>query len=60
MKSVTTTKFRKYLENLPNHIQSRARIAYHLWLENPYHPGLQYKQIHTINPIYAVRISLSY
>ena len=60
MKSVTSTKFRKCLEKLPSRIQTKARSAYHLWLENPYHPGLQYKQIHSIHPIYAVRVSLSY
>ena len=60
MKSVTSTKFRKYLEKLPSHIRTKARGAYHLWLENPYHPSLQYKQIHSSNPIFAVRISLGY
>lgn len=60
MKSVTTSKFRKYLEKLPGHIQAKARNAYHLWLENPHHPGLQFKQIHSTSPIYAVRISLGY
>ena len=60
MKSVTSSRFRKCLENLPSRIQTKARIAYHLWLENPYHPSLQYKQIHSISPIYAVRVSLGY
>ena len=60
MKSVTTNKFRKCLEKLPTRIQAKARSAYHLWLENPNHPSLQYKQIHSMSPIYAVRISLGY
>lgn len=60
MNSVTSTKFRKCLEKLPQRIQTKARSAYHLWLENPYHPSLQYKQIHSISSIYAVRISLGY
>jgi len=60
MKSVTSSKFTKCLEKLPSHIQTKARSAYHIWLENPYHPSLQYKQIHSISPIYAVRVSLGY
>ena len=60
MKSVTTSKFRTCLEKLPNHIQVKARKSYRLWLENPLHPSLQFKQIHSISPIFAVRISLGY
>jgi hypothetical protein len=60
MKSVTTSKFRGYLEKLPEHIQVKARKTYRLWLVNPLHPSLQFKQIHSISPIYAVRISLGY
>ena len=60
MKSVTTSKFRTCLEKLPDHIQVKARKSYRQWLENPYHPSLQYKQIHSISPIYVVRVSLGY
>ena len=60
MKSVTSSKFTKCLEKLLRRIQIKARSAYHLWLENPYHPSLQYKQIHSISPICAVRVSLGY
>lgn len=60
MKSVTSTKFRKCLDKLPRRIQTKARSAYQQWLENPYHTSLQYKQVHSISPIYAVRVSLGY
>ena len=60
MKSVTTSKFRACLEKLPDHIQVKARKSYRLWLANPLHPSLQVKQIHSISPIFAVRISLGY
>ncbi len=60
MKSVTTSKFRACLEKLPDHIRVKARKSYSLWLENPLHPSLQFKQIHSISPIYSVRISLGY
>lgn len=60
MKSVTTSKFRACLEKLPDHIQIKARKSYRLWLTNSLHPSLQFKQIHSTSPIYAVRISLGY
>lgn len=60
MRSVTTSKFRACLEKLPDHIQDKARKSYRMWLENPLHPSLQFKQIHNISPIFAVRISLGY
>ena len=60
MKSVTTSKFRACLEKLPDHIQVKARKSYRQWLENRFHPSLQFKQIHTTSPIFAVRISMGY
>ena len=51
MKSVTTSKFRACLEKLPDHIQVKARKSYRLWLANPLHPSLQFKQIHSISPM---------
>jgi hypothetical protein len=38
-------------------VQSAALEAYGLWRQNPWHPSLQFKQIHT-RPIYSVRIGL--
>ena len=60
MRSVTTARFRKAFEKLPPDIQQRARQAYNLWKENPYHPGLHFKQIHQTQLIFSVRVSLSY
>jgi hypothetical protein len=36
--------------------ESEARSAYHLWLDNPHHPSLQFKQIHSTGPINSVMI----
>ena len=60
MKSVTTDRFRKAFARLPKSIQERARLSYHLWKLNNNHPGLHFKQIHTQQPIYSVRVGLSY
>jgi hypothetical protein len=60
MNSVTTEKFRNAYGNLPEHIQARARKAYTAWKKDSNHPALQFKQIHTIKPIYSIRITLSY
>jgi len=60
MHSVTTEKFRKAFNKLPEKIQERARATYQLWKTNPQHPTLQFKQVHQSKPIYSVRIGLSY
>lgn len=60
MKSETTDKFRTAMSRLPDEVQQRARKAYKLWKENSNHPGLHFKQVHTTEPIYSVRIGLSY
>ena len=60
MNSVTTARFRKEYAHLPEHIQDQTRKAYKQWKKNPNHPGLQFKQVHDTEPIYSVRVSLSY
>lgn len=60
MKSFTTGRFWKTFEKLPPHIQRKARASYQLWKENPYHPSLQFKQIHPNKPIYAVRVGIGW
>lgn len=60
MESVTTSRFRECFEKLPVHVQKSARKAYHLWKENPSHPGLQFKLVVPENAIYSVRVSLAY
>lgn len=60
MRSVTTIRFRKAYDALPEKIKVSARLAYYKWKQNPNGSGLQYKQIHKTQPIYSVRINLSY
>ncbi len=60
MISHTTERFRKLLVQLPKEIQKQAKEAYILFEKDPYHPGLNFKRVHSRRPIYAVRISKNY
>lgn len=60
MKSRATAQFRKAFANLPEQVQERAREAYQQFKQNPWHPSLRFKQVHSELPIYSVRISKSY
>ena len=60
MTSHTTERFWKAFEELPRHIQRKARETYQLWRQNPYHPSLQFKQVHTREPIYSVRVGIGW
>lgn len=60
MTSHTTERFRKALQQLPAHIQRSARKAYRLWKSDSYHPSLQFKRVHTTEPVYSVRIAIGW
>ncbi len=60
MRSRTTRRFRRAFSRLPEPIKERAREAYRRFVENPYHPGLRFKRIHSTEPIYSVRVTKDY
>lgn len=60
MKSSVTKTFRKRLRDLPASVQEQAAKAYALWREDSYHPSLQFKRVSQKQPIYSVRVSISY
>ncbi|MGD1918228.1 MAG: type II toxin-antitoxin system RelE/ParE family toxin [Pleurocapsa sp.] len=60
MKSRTTKKFRISFARLPKQVQTQARIAYRLFKQNPNHPSLRFKKVHSKLPIYSARISKDY
>ncbi|MGH9898207.1 MAG: hypothetical protein ACRD63_00385 [Pyrinomonadaceae bacterium] len=60
MISHTTDRFRKAYQKLPLNIQRKAREAYQLWKQDQFHPSLQFKRVHSIKPIYAVRIGIGW
>ena len=52
--------FRQLLAAAPDPVQARARIAFRLWAENPSHPSLRFKKVHSTLPIYSARIDLNW
>jgi hypothetical protein len=60
MKSVTTEKFRLLLASATSERQARIKDAYRLWKENPGHPSLRFKKVHSRLPIYSVRVDLDW
>ncbi len=60
MTSHTSNRFWKNYERLPKQVQRQARVAYKQFLDDPYHPSLHFKRVHTNLPIYSARINLDY
>lgn len=60
MNSHATKRFREALSRLPTDVQERAREAYRLWRDDPEHPSLHFKRIHSAKPIYSVRVALGW
>ena len=60
MKSETLPSFWKHYANLDKNTKSRARKAYFLWRENPFHPSLHFKCVNSEENIWAVRVSKGY
>jgi hypothetical protein len=58
--SYITDDFSELFGKLPKEIQNYARKSFKKWKENPYHPSLQFKQIHPTEPIWSARISLKW
>ena len=60
MKSRTTAQFRKAFAGLPKQVQEQTREAYRKFKQNPRHPSLRFKKIHSVLPIYSARITKNY
>jgi hypothetical protein len=58
--SHTTERFRKAFQQLPPHIQRKARETYRLWKLDPWNKSLRFKPVHASKPIYSVRIGIDY
>ncbi|HET6401503.1 MAG TPA: hypothetical protein VFH95_08905 [Candidatus Kapabacteria bacterium] len=48
--------FRRLFAELPQEVQDLARKNYRLWMNNPHHPGLEFKRVNPVEPIYSVRV----
>ncbi|MFQ6044536.1 MAG: hypothetical protein ACE5PV_27095 [Candidatus Poribacteria bacterium] len=60
MSSQLTDDFIRCFQRLPNRIKRKARRNYKLWKQNPYHPSLEFKEVHPIKPIYSLRVGIGW
>ncbi len=60
MKSKTTVKVREAFAKLPKYVQEQARKSYLQFKQNPWYPGLHFKQVHESIPIYSARAGRGY
>ena len=60
MNSHSTERFREALKQLPKEIRQNAQEAYRLWQQDPQHPSLHFKRIHSTKPVYSVRVGLGW
>ena len=60
MRSQLTDELIAHFRALPAEIRAQARKNYQLWKQNPYHPSLHFKRIHTQEPVYSVRIGIGW
>ncbi|MGB8647544.1 MAG: hypothetical protein WCF84_20085 [Anaerolineae bacterium] len=60
MKSRSLPSFWAHYASLAEDVKSRARKAYRLWSENPYHPSLQFKCINREENIWSARVTRGY
>lgn len=60
MKSAALPSFWAAYEKHTPDVKQRARKAYRLWTQNPFHPSLRFKCINAAEGIWSVRITLAY
>jgi hypothetical protein len=60
VKSLTRPSFWLLYGALPKAVQVQARVAYALFSESPFHPGLQFKKLAGFPDWWSVRIGRSY
>jgi hypothetical protein len=60
LKSVTTERFRRLYGAAAPQRQIQIKRSYKLWLENPAHPSIRFKKVHSTEPIYSVRVDLDW
>jgi len=60
LNSQVTDDFLACFAALPDAVKAQAGKAYRLWQQDSTHPGLQFKKVHTKEPIYSARVSLGW
>jgi hypothetical protein len=60
VKSFRSAQFKKLFSLLPADVQREAIEAFHLWQQNPQHPGLHFKSLQGHPHYWSVRIGIGY
>jgi hypothetical protein len=47
-------------EGLPATVKDQARRNYRLWKSDTHHPSLHFKRVHSIEPVYSVRVGMGW
>ena len=58
MISRTTERFRKAFAALPKQVQHQAKKSYKQFNKDPFYPSLRFKRVHSVRPVYSVRITV--
>ncbi len=59
MRSFINDRFKKSYKKLSKTERELAKKQYKLFRENPYHPSLHFKRVHSSLPIYSARVDRS-
>jgi hypothetical protein len=60
MNSFLLPEFLVLYRALPDQVRQQARQAYALFRQDPNHPGLRFRQVHPVRPIFSARVGLHY
>lgn len=60
MRSLVTKSFWRDYDNLPAHVQRRAKRSYARFTTNPFDAGLGFKRLNTKEPWWSVRLPDGY
>jgi hypothetical protein len=60
LNSRLTEAFLAHFAALPDAVKAQARKAHKLWRQNPAHPGLQFKRVHSREPVHSARVSIGW
>ncbi len=60
MKSTIDDAFIACFRRLPDRVKGQAKKSYRLWKRDPFHPGLQFKQVCRTPAVYSVRVGLGW
>ena len=56
MRSFINDRFKKSYKKLSKKERELAKKQYQLFKEDPYHPSLHFKRVHSSMPIYSARV----